>query len=168
MYDDNMAEMDANYEDESVEYIDEPEVEIVGNGSSSKTQMTDLMDEPDPNAYSPHDSVNTGVPKGASVVNDLIDFSQSVGTGEAEQILQGLEKFSKSQLVRFMDITIIGPLLLYYAYKGRLSVGERTIIGLIGLGTVVYNGRNFFAKRKVMGGYALSEIKELYQDKVGY
>ena len=78
---------------------------------------------------------------------------------DALEILAGMEKFSKSQIVRFMDISVIGPLLLYWAWRGKLSMTERTLMGLIGAGTVDYNGRNYLKNKKVISKDQLQAIK---------
>lgn len=162
--------MDQNYEDSTVEYVEnysEPEVTIVGNGSNTRDEMSDLQDTPTNDFYSPHDSIPQGsIPKSAGVVSDLATLAYDVSSGDAARVLMGLEQFSKSQLVRFLDITVIGPILLLYAYKGRLSAVERSVLGLIGLGTVIYNGRNFLKKREMLTGTTMAQIKAMYEERL--
>lgn len=98
--------------------------------------------------------------KAIGVTKDLMTLAQAASSGEANTILSAVEQFSKSQLVRFLDISVIGPLLLYWAYKGKLSAAERTVMGLIGAGTVVYNARNFLKNRGIMSSSDLVAVKE--------
>lgn len=98
------------------------------------------------------------------IASDLMTLAQSASSGDADTILNAMEKFSKSQLVRFMDITVIGPLLLFWAWRGKLSKGERFMMGLIGAGTVIYNGRNYLKNKKVIQPAELQAIKQELTD----
>lgn len=112
--------------------------------------------------------VGPELPGGAPVgiTKDLMSLAQAASSGEADTILKAVEQFSKSQLVRFMDITVIGPILLYWAYKGKLSITERTILGLIGAGTLVYNGRNFLKNRGIMKSTDIVAIKDELSERI--
>ena len=54
------------------------------------------------------------------------------------------EPIVKSQSVRLADVFIIGPLMVYGAYK--MSTGckiARLALGIFGVGTVLYNATNY-------------------------
>jgi len=55
--------------------------------------------------------------------------------------------FEKSQAVRLIDVFILGPFLILYALKTQLhvTIGEFTILILIAIATIVYNGYNYLA-----------------------
>jgi uncharacterized membrane protein len=51
----------------------------------------------------------------------------------------------KSQLVRLVDVLLLGPLLIAWALRGRMTRGERALLAGIGALTIVYNGANYLA-----------------------
>ena len=104
--------------------------------------------------------------KKIGMVSDLTELAQSATSGDADVMLNAIEKFSKGQMVRFFDITVIGPIMLYYAYKGKLSPIERMILGLIGGGTVIYNFRNFWRNRQNLTGSQVADIKDHLYEKI--
>jgi hypothetical protein len=60
----------------------------------------------------------------------------------------GCEEVSKSQAVRLADVWLIGPLMIWAGLQKRRSMlVNYSLIGL-GIGTVLYNGRNYLATRK--------------------
>lgn len=134
--------IDAEYVDQST-LTDE---EILSQGTSHPIQM----DPPDESFFQ----------KKTGVATDLVTLAQAASSGDAQTILGAVEQFSKSQLVRFLDISVIGPVLLYWAYKGKLSSMERMLMGLIGAGTVIYNGKNYIKNKQVLNNPQLQSIKE--------
>lgn len=54
-----------------------------------------------------------------------------------------------TQDVRLMDVFLLGPLMLYFASQGRLlSREERIVLGMVGLGTILYNARGWLLVRE--------------------
>lgn len=151
MYEENS--MDQSHEDPNVEYVED-----------HTTVQSDVVDV-EAEVIEPEGPVSAFERK-MGVVSDLSDLAYTASTGDAQTVLRAIELFSKSQLVRFMDVTVIGPILLYYAYKGKLNPLERGILGLIGTGTVIYNLRNFMKNREVINGTTASEIKEIIQGRM--
>lgn len=49
----------------------------------------------------------------------------------------------KTQAVRLVDVFALGPFMVYAACKEKLSTPERITLGLAGLATMLYNGKNF-------------------------
>jgi hypothetical protein len=62
------------------------------------------------------------------------------------------EEVKKSQLVRLADVWLIGPLLIWAGWSGPKS---RTMLNYalmgVGVGTILYNGRNFLENKKAEG-----------------
>lgn len=51
----------------------------------------------------------------------------------------------KAQWVRILDVFLFGPVMIYGAYAGRdLTPAVRIALALIGAGTIVYNGYNYW------------------------
>ena len=54
---------------------------------------------------------------------------------------------AKAQVIRLSDVFIIGPLMMYGAYRMQaLTPGQkvaRFLLGAAGVATVVFNGRNY-------------------------
>lgn len=61
----------------------------------------------------------------------------------------------KSQWVRVADVVAIGPLMIWGACQiiDRYPV-RSALLGLFGVGTVVYNARNWLAVREMEGRHA--------------
>lgn len=92
-------------------------------------------------------------------LQDVPQYAEQAKEFLAEsQILSTIEEFAKSQRVRMFDVTVLGPLLMWWAFRGKLTTVERGMLGVIGLGTVIYNARNWLKNKE-------TEIK---QDMAGY
>ena len=55
----------------------------------------------------------------------------------------------KAQWIRIADVFAIGPLMVYGGY--RLAESEKVLgwaLGILGVTTVLYNGRNYLAMRE--------------------
>jgi len=59
-----------------------------------------------------------------------------------------ISEFEKSQFVRILDFTLIGPLLIHISTKKNLTKFDRSAIFIIGLGTIFYNLNNFVLNKK--------------------
>lgn len=54
----------------------------------------------------------------------------------------------KTQLIRLVDVFVLGPFMLYAATLPRLSRTQKTALGIIGAATVIYNLVNYLETRK--------------------
>jgi len=76
--------------------------------------------------------------RAVGVSQDVINLAQEFSSNSSEQAkAEALAQFSKHQLARFTSPKVIGPLLLMYAYRGKLSGLERVIWGAVGLGAAI-------------------------------
>lgn len=82
--------------------------------------------------------------------NLFASLVKAIKDGDSNTALIAIEKFKKSQAVRILDVAVIGPLMIYYGYKGKLGPVERSLLILMGGGTIIYNYQNF-KKNKTMG-----------------
>ena len=58
---------------------------------------------------------------------------------------------AKGQWVRLADVFVIGPMMSYFAVKATSEpMWLRSIMFAFGVGTVIYNGRNYLAVRRYM------------------
>ena len=48
----------------------------------------------------------------------------------------------KTDLIRFLDVVLIGPLMIYGAKRARIPEGLKLILYASGVGTILYNGYN--------------------------
>lgn len=51
------------------------------------------------------------------------------------------------QTMRFLDVFVIGPLMLLISSDSHLSKGERATLTAIGIGTILYNGYQYVQER---------------------
>ena len=62
-----------------------------------------------------------------------------------------IEELSKSQNVRLLDVFFIGPFIIYASNKAKgLSPLERNVLFIIGLGTIIYNGKNYLKNKNAV------------------
>ena len=54
-----------------------------------------------------------------------------------------MEVMLKSQSVRLADVFLYGPFMLYVAYKYDMSNKDKILLTSLGIGTIVYNARNY-------------------------
>jgi len=54
----------------------------------------------------------------------------------------------KTQLIRLVDVLVLGPFMIYAARRPRLNALEKTTLTAIGAATVLYNLANYLAERK--------------------
>lgn len=58
-------------------------------------------------------------------------------------------EYQKSQIIRLYDVLLIGPFLLYAAYKYRtqLSDFDKAMLSILGLATITYNLNNYLKNK---------------------
>ena len=60
-----------------------------------------------------------------------------------------VEELSKSQNIRLIDVFIISPFLIYVGNKAEgISSFERNMLYIIGVATLIYNGKNYIKNKK--------------------
>mgnify|MGYP003114994025 CR=1 FL=1 len=59
-----------------------------------------------------------------------------------------INDFQKSQFVRILDFTLIGPLLIHIGTKNQLTKFDKSFLVLIGIATIFYNLNNFALNKK--------------------
>lgn len=59
-------------------------------------------------------------------------------------------EISKSQSVRLADVFVIGPFMVYCAWRYKMRDIDRLFLSLIGFGTILYNGNNYLLNRKML------------------
>jgi len=160
---------DFGQEQSDVEYVNQPGAQYIDQPTDEEFYQQTTAEVPPLNEQA-QPSNESFQSKPLGVAKDLMTLAQAASSGDADTILRGIEMFSKSQLTRFLDISVIGPLLLFWAWKGKLSKTERMVMGLIGAGTVIYNGRNYLKNKKIVQPAELQAIKqELVNSKLsGY
>jgi hypothetical protein len=58
------------------------------------------------------------------------------------------DEIAKSQFVRVVDVFFIGPFLIYIASQASgISELSRLILYIIGIATIIYNGRNYIENK---------------------
>jgi len=61
------------------------------------------------------------------------------------------EKVSKSQLVRLIDIFLLGPFMIWFGVIAiGISVTFKMIMVLFGIATVIYNGWNYLVNEGII------------------
>lgn len=133
-----------DYIDTSVEYVDEsshsnPGMIDVSSGTDFDYDQAVPDEEPIPYDSAEVDYAHVeNVAKPIGMTKDIYNLAQEFSSNSSEVAkAQALEEFSQRQLARFTSPKVIGPLLLFYAYRGRLSYVERAIWGAIGLGAAM-------------------------------
>jgi len=70
-----------------------------------------------------------------------------------ETDISNIKEYQKSQAVRLWDIFFIAPFLVYVAYNTKgLKNWERTGLYVIGITTLLYNGRNYLKNKNRRNG----------------
>lgn len=68
-----------------------------------------------------------------------------------ERNIATIEEVSKSQNVRLLDVFFIGPFIIYASNKAKgLSQLERNVLFIVGLGTIIYNGKNYLENKNAL------------------
>ena len=55
----------------------------------------------------------------------------------------------KAQIIRIVDVMVLGPAMLYAGLGKTLPEGLKTLMVLTGIGTIIYNGYNYFENEKL-------------------
>jgi hypothetical protein len=152
---------DESYGADEPQYV--PDQDSANLNTAAATDVKNLPSEFQTQAQS--EAPRSGNTSTTGIMSDFSLLANAAQTGDAVTILSAMENFSKSQMVRFLDITVIGPLLMWWAFRGKLSVGERTMMGLIGAGTLVYNFRHYMGNKQGVQPEAFAHIKSQLQDK---
>lgn len=63
-----------------------------------------------------------------------------------ETRLESCEETQKSQLIRLVDVFIVGPIILFAAFKIS-NIWLKIILVIIGISTIWYNGRYYFINK---------------------
>jgi hypothetical protein len=71
-----------------------------------------------------------------------------VGHGRADPVT---EPVSKTQMIRLADVFFIGPVMVYGGSKlrERGDTGLGVTLMLLGVATILYNGKNYLKQREV-------------------
>ena len=68
-----------------------------------------------------------------------------------ERNIATIEEVSKSQNVRLLNVFFIGPFIMYVGKKAKgITPLERNILYLIGLGSIIYNGKNYLENKDAL------------------
>lgn len=61
------------------------------------------------------------------------------------------EKVSKSQLVRLIDVFLLGPFMIWFGIIATgVSVTLKVIMVILGIATIIYNGWNYLVNKGVI------------------
>ena len=60
------------------------------------------------------------------------------------------EGFNKAQWVRIIDVTFLGPGMIYIGTNKKLPRWARAFLIINGALTILYNANNFFINRKLL------------------
>lgn len=148
---DNSDEMD--YVDENVEYVstDANEAPFVPDASISDGTDFDLPltypAEPavpfnesmsvDEMAYTKELEQQYAPTRPIGIAQDVVTLSQQLSQGNDIEKMRALEEFSQKQIAMFTSPKVVGPLLVFWAYRGRLSYVERALLGAVGVGALI-------------------------------
>jgi len=69
---------------------------------------------------------------------------------------------SKSQNVRLADIFIYGPFMVWAGMQKELPKWARWLMVSLGVGTIYYNGRNYFATSSVQAPAQIDSLAEIF------
>jgi hypothetical protein len=77
-----------------------------------------------------------------SAVEATVDLVLNPENENAEKLIENLELQRKKVLSAALDPTYAGPIFLLYALKGKLGMLERSLLGAMGVATIIYAFRN--------------------------
>jgi hypothetical protein len=130
-----------DFVDASVEYVDESQQNV---SSGTDFDYANVSPDKPPIPYDSHEVDYTDIEmeyaptKTVGVAQDFMDLTKNItGSGDELAKARALEDFSQRQLARFTSPKVIGPLLLFYAYRGRFSALERVVFGAVGVGALI-------------------------------
>lgn len=168
-YDENEYDEYADYEnmgaDDSSNDYDTSSDEIIeyAQVDVQPSQTTPPMQSSIPegqNMAPPQQSVTQTKEPTAAIVQDLARIAAAAQSGDKNQMIDAMENFSLSQLSRFRNLTVVGGLLVMWAYRGKLSAIERAMMGLIGTGILVSYGRNYLQNKKLTESQAMAQFNQ--------
>jgi len=65
------------------------------------------------------------------------------------------EPMVKSQTVRLWDIFVLGPFSIWFAHRAtQMPAWARIALGTYGVGTMLYNGYNYFEYQRIKRQHA--------------
>ena len=65
----------------------------------------------------------------------------------AEQKAETIQEYQKSQNIRLLDVFLIGPVMIYGAYKSNMHPALRATLAIFGICTIYYNGKNYLINK---------------------
>lgn len=71
-----------------------------------------------------------------------------------------MNEIKKSQAVRLIDVFALGPVMVYIGSTAKLKDWEKIVLVTSGIGTILYNGKNYLANRKNLVGTNSVPIEE--------
>lgn len=67
----------------------------------------------------------------------------------AETRTETVQEYQKSQNIRLLDVFVIGPLMIYGAYKAKeMHPALRITLAIFGACTIYYNWKNYSVNEK--------------------
>lgn len=75
-------------------------------------------------------------------------FGSESGYNSLESSFIDSENESATQMIRLIDVFLIGPLLIYTSFQKSLPNWLRLSLLIIGVSTIVYNGNNYLKHKK--------------------
>ena len=93
--------------------------------------------------------------------NNVIDLAKNIASSEMnpEKAAYIIEDFRKKQSKRLSNVYVFGPLMMFYAYRGRLSKIERSLLFLMGLSSVYTSYKDWKERSKLSEGNSyLTEV----------
>lgn len=58
-------------------------------------------------------------------------------------------EYQKSQNIRILDVFLIGPVMIYGAYKSNMHPALRITLAIFGICTIYYNGKNYLINKEI-------------------
>lgn len=103
-----------------------------------------------------------------NVKNDnIIDLAKNITSSgmDADKAANVIEDFRKRQAVRLSNVYIFGPMMLWYAYRGKLTKIERGLLLLMGASSM-YLSYQDWKKRSPNASYFQDLISSFTKNKV--
>lgn len=66
-----------------------------------------------------------------------------------EDFYNKLADMEKAQIIRVADVLVIGPSMLYAGFEKKMPSWLKSLMILIGAGTIVYNANNYLMIEKM-------------------
>lgn len=65
----------------------------------------------------------------------------------AETKQETIHEYQKSQNIRLLDVFLIGPIMIYGAYKSNMHPALKVTLAFFGICTIYYNGKNYLINK---------------------